>query len=63
MKSNKIDKILTWAFGALTIVTVVIFVAGLVLHQLDVWDVIYLVVVVLNDIGLTINSTQEGWKK
>lgn len=63
MKSNKIDKILTWAFGALTIITAVTFVIGLVLHQLDVWDVIYLAVVLLNDIGLTVNIAQEGWKK
>lgn len=63
MKSNKIDKILTWVFGALTIITAVTFVIGLLLHQLDVWDVIYLVVVVLNDIGLTVNSGLEGWKK
>lgn len=59
MKSNTIEKVLTWAFGALTIITVVALVIGLLLHQLSVWDIIYLVIVVLNDIGLTVKSAQN----
>lgn len=59
MKSNTIEKVLTWAFGTITIITVVALVIGVLLHQLSVWDIIYLVIVVLNDIGLTFNSAQN----
>lgn len=60
MKSNTIEKILTWAFGTITIITVVTLVIGVLLHQLSIWDIIYLIIVALNDIGLTINSAQNA---
>lgn len=60
MKSNTIEKVLTWAFDTITIITVVALVIGVLIHQLSVWDIFYLIIVVLNDIGLTINSAQNA---
>lgn len=62
MKSNKIDKILAWVFGAVTIYTAIVLIVGLLLHPLDSWNTIYLVVMLLNGIVLTASSIREGWR-
>lgn len=63
MKSNKIDKIFAWVFGAVTIYTAIVLNVGLLLYSLDSWDTICLVVMLLNGIVLTASSIREGWRK
>jgi len=62
LKSNKIDKILAWVFGAVTIYTAIVLNVGLLSYSLDSWDTIFLVVMLLNGIVLTASSIREGWR-
>ena len=62
MKSNKIDKIFAWVQGAVTIYTAIVLNVGLLLHSLDSWDTIFLIVMLLNGIVLTAGSIREGWR-
>jgi len=62
LKSNKIDKIFAWVQGAVTIYTAIVLNVGLLLHSLDSWDTIFLIVMLLNGIVLTAGSIREGWR-
>ena len=62
MKSNKIDKIFAWVQGAVTIYTAIVLNVGLLVHSLDSWDTIFLIVMLLNGIVLTAGSIREGWR-
>jgi len=62
LKSNKIDKIFAWVQGAVTIYTAIVLNVGLLVHSLDSWDIIFLIVMLLNGIVLTAGSIREGWR-